>query len=157
MKKTIFLLLSAVLLLAALSGCGSSAAAAQIDLQDFLEKAEQTYDLGAIAPLDDELLDALYPGLREIETKQLVAYMPLITGRVSEYVFVECADRDGAKAAEELLRNHAEAQAAGGAWYPESMAAWADAEVLTRGNYVLLIAAEEFTGAIAGDFTALSG
>ena len=157
MKKTTGLLLAAVLVLAVLSGCGSSSADTRIDLQEFLEETGQRYDLGGIAPLDSELLDAFYPGLREVETTQLVAYMPLITGRVSEYVFVECADRDGAKAAEEILRNRAEEQAAGGAWYPESVAAWADAQVLTRGNYVLLIAAGELTDAIAGDFTALAG
>lgn len=157
MRRTMILLLAAVLLFCLLSGCGNSAGTAKIDLQAFLEQTEQTYDLGSITPLDNDLLDTFYPGLREIETTQLVAYMPLITGRVSEYVFVECADRDGAKTAEEILRNRAETQAAGGAWYPESMAAWADAEVLTIGNYVLLIAAGELTEAIAGDFTALAG
>ena len=156
MKKTIISILTLILLLSVLTGCGSKTAEVpEIDLQAFLEDTEQKYELGSITSLDGEMLDAFYPGLRELEPVQLVAYMPMITGRVSEYVFLRCADSADARTAADILRQRAEEQAAGGAWYPESTAAWANAEVLVRGDYALLIAAGDLTADIAADFEVL--
>ena len=47
-----------------------------------------------------------------------------------------------------------EDQAAGGAWYPESMVAWEKAQVLTEGSYVALVASAQFQTEAAELFTA---
>lgn len=156
MKKTAIWIVTLTLLLGTLCGCGENAsgAAKTVDLQEFLEETEQRYELGSITPLEDELLDAFYPGLREIKTEQLVAYMPMITGRVSEYVFLQCTDSADTRAAADILQQRIDEQAAGGAWYPESTAAWKTAQVVIRGNYVLMIAAGDLTEQIAADFDA---
>ena len=156
MKKSAIWIVTLALLLGTLCGCDEKASDAEktVDLREFLEETEQRYELGSITPLDDEMLDAFYPGLRELETEQLVAYMPMITGRVSEYVLLQCANSADARAAADILQQRIDEQAAGGAWYPESTAAWANAKVITRGGYVLMIAADDLTEQIAADFDA---
>ena len=139
------------------TGCGKteSAPAAAVDLQAFMEDALERYELGMAEKVGDEMLDAFYPGLRDIDALQCVVYMPMITSVVSEYALLQCADGNNAKQAAEILQKRIDSQAGGGAWYPESMEAWAKAEVIVKGNYVAMIAAGDLTEAVAKDFSAL--
>ena len=64
---------------------------------------------------------------------------------VNELVFLQCETEDDAAAAAKILQDRADGQAAGGAWYAESMEAWGNAAVLRQGKtYVALIASAEF-------------
>lgn len=154
MKRMTLTALALFLLLGALTGCGA-AQPKTIDLQAFFDEEAEKYELGGAVPLEGELLDAFYPGLSALDTPQRVAYTPMISASVSEYVFLECADRATAEKAEAILRQRVEDQASGGAWYPESMAAWSRAEIVVSDNYVLLIAADGIADKIAADFEKL--
>ena len=46
-----------------------------------------------------------------------------MTSVVSEYMFLECQSEDDASKVVEILQARVDAQADGGAWYPESMEA----------------------------------
>ena len=156
LKKRIPLFLIAALLAAALCGCGATEVPAEtVDLQKFMEDTLGSYELGSVEAVSGELLDAFYPGLSGVDAPQRVVYMPMITGIVSEYALLECADRDAAAQAAEILEARVQTQAEGGAWYPESVENWAKAKVITKGNYVAMIAAGELTDSIAADFEKL--
>ena len=47
-----------------------------------------------------------------------------------------------------------DAQAEGGAWYPESMETWSDAQVVQHGTYVAMIATAEHQDEITEQFNA---
>ena len=66
--------------------------------------------------------------------------MPMMTSVVAEFAFVQCETEEDAGKVAEIFQKRADEQAEGGAWYPESMEAWSDAQVLTEGTYVALIA-----------------
>ena len=156
LKNRIPLFLIAALLAAVLCGCGVTEAPAEtVDLQKFMEDTLGSYELGSVEAVSGELLDAFYPGLSDVDAPQRVVYMPLITGVVSEYALLECADKNAAEQAADILEARVRAQAEGGAWYPESVENWAKAKVITKGNYVAMIAAGELTDSIAADFEKL--
>lgn len=48
-----------------------------------------------------------------------------------------------------------DAQAEGGAWYPESMETWSNAQVVQNGTYVAMIATADHQEEIAEQFNAL--
>ena len=155
MKKRIMMTaLVLLLLLGVLSGCGEKQTQ-QINLQNFFDETAEKYELVGMVELEGGMLDAFYPGLSGLDTAQRVAYAPMISASVSEYVFLECRDQATAQQAERILRQRVEDQANGGAWYPESMAAWSRAKVIAEDNYVLLIASDGAADKIAADFEAL--
>lgn len=152
MKK----LLTVLLLLALpLTGCGQKSAPAAVDLSAFFEKIAEEYDLAGMTPLEGELLEVCYPGLTALAPLQLVAYAPMISSSVNEYVFVQCRSRADAEAAAEIMRSRIAAQAQGGAWYPESMAAWSKAQVVVKDAYALMIASWDGADEIIKRFSAL--
>ena len=158
MKKLLIFVLVLCLPVALLCGCGANRtdnSVPEIDLGAFMEDLMGRYELGNVEAVDQELMEAFYPGLPEVAAQQCIVYMPLITGVVSEYAFLQCADKDAAAQAAEILQARLDAQANGGAWYPEAMENWAKAKVITEGNYVALIAAGDDTDSIAADFEKL--
>ena len=155
MKKKLYLLITLALLSVLPAGCGTRTASGsevQVDLEAFMQDTLDSYELGSVEAVGDELTEAFYPGLREIDAVQRVVYMPLITGVVSEYALLQCADRENAEKAAALLQSRVDTQAQGGAWYPESMENWSKARVIVKGNYVAMIAAGDATDDIAADF-----
>ena len=156
-KVTVYvcLLCRLSVLLCACGGIRDGSAAPEVDLPAFMEELLSRYELGAVEAAGEELTAAFYPGLSNLDPVQQVVYMPLITGVVSEYVFLQCADKETAARAAEILQARVDAQADGGAWYPESVENWAKAKVLVKGKYVAMIAAGEDTDSIAADFEKL--
>ena len=105
--------------------------------------------------VEDELLDSYYPGLGEIPAKQLSVKAPMISAVVNEIVLMECEDQEGADEAAAILQDRVTTQAEGGAWYPASMEAWGNAQVVQQGTYVALIATDGTQNEIAEQFNAL--
>ena len=54
-----------------------------------------------------------------------------------------------------ILQDRVDAQAEGGAWYPESMETWSNAQVVQNGTYVAMIATADHQEEIAEQFNAL--
>lgn len=160
MKKWMTLVLAAVMLL--LTACGSKEAeTADVDLTAFYGTLEEQYGWGqSMVDIEGEMLDAYYPGLKEIPAVQLVAKMPMMSAVVNEMVFLRCETEEDAAKAAELLQDRIDYQVGdennpGGAWYPESIAAWEKGEVIQQGVYVAMIASAEYQTEIAESFNAL--
>lgn len=163
MKKTLSLLLAAMMLLAVMAGCGGTKeetkAPVNADLTAFYDELTAEYewvpegmmDLAA----DKELLASFYPGLEGMNLKQLVIKTPMMSAVVNEIALVECENEADAAKVAEILRERVKVQAEGGAWYPESMEAWGKAEVLVQGPYVAMIANAQAQDEIEAKFNAL--
>ena len=76
----------------------------------------------------------------------------MMSSVVNEIVLVQCASEEDAEAAAVILQERADAQAEGGAWYPESMEAWSKAQVLREGTYAALIASSQYQDALVSSF-----
>ncbi len=157
MKRTILFLLALSMTVGLLAACGGKAdgaGTADVDLEALYSEWSQAYDWSEdaqtsgentllLSDVEGELLENYYPGLADLSIKQLVAKAPMMSAVVNEIVLVQCeSEADAAKAAA-ILQDRCDAQAEGGAWYPESMEAWSRATVLQQGTYVALIASAE--------------
>lgn len=141
-----------------LAGCGSSGGDEQaVDLESFWTEELSKYQWGDgyFAELDEEMTENYYPGLQDVPAEQRIIQVPMMSAVVNEYVFMECRTEEDAGQAAEILQKRVDDQADGGAWYPESMESWKQAQVITQGRYVAMIASAEAQEAIAGDFNAL--
>ena len=97
----------------------------------------------------------MYPGIGDINTKQLVIYQPMMGAVVCEIALAEVADAADVAAVKSIFQSRIDAQVAGGAWYPESIEGWKNnSRIVTNGNYVMMIAWSFCNEAVA-DFNAL--
>lgn len=88
---------------------------------------------------DLEMLEMSYPGLKDIETKQLVAVAPMMSAVAMEFVFVEVANAADVETVKGMLQARIDAQVGGGAWYPETIAQWEQfSEIVVIDNFVCL-------------------
>ncbi len=159
MKKMIGILSTVLLLTGLLTGCGGPQASGEreADLAAFWDAEVEKYQWNddRFADLDEEMLESYYHGLTDIETKQLITKVPMMSAVVQEMVFAEAATEEDAGKIAEILQKRVDDQASGGAWYPESMEAWKKAEVVTQGRFVALVASAEDQDEIVEDFNAL--
>ena len=156
MKKMIALALAAFMM-ASLAACGSKKKETkEVDLTSFYDTLAAEYDWADyLADTEGEMLEMYYPGLGEITTKQMIAKAPRMSSVVNEMVFLQCETEDDAAKAAEILQQRIDAQAEGGAWYPESIEGWKnDSKIVSNGNYVMMIAFENSANVVAA-FNAL--
>ena len=167
MKRFVTLMMSLLLTAGLLTACGGQkdeggAEDAQVSLNSlyagWAEEYHWSEDAASGGPddlllmdLEGETLESYYPGLAALATEQLVAKAPMMSSVVNEIVLVQCASED-AEAAAVILQERADAQAEGGAWYPESMEAWSKAQVLREGTYAALIASSQYQDALVSSF-----
>ncbi|MDO4315450.1 MAG: DUF4358 domain-containing protein [Oscillospiraceae bacterium] len=156
MKRLTALTLAALALLGLLTACGGEeeTATPDVDLAAFYADVEEGYGWvdGYMVDIEGDMLDSYYPGLSDIETKQFVAKMPLMSSVVNELVFMQCETEDGAELAAGILQDRITIQSEGGAWYPESMEAWSRGIVIRQGTYVAMVASAEHQDEIAEGF-----
>lgn len=174
MKKRLMILCMAALMLLSVAACGGDtgdsgpAETADVDLGAFYaglaEEYSWTEDAAGSGPddllmtsIEGDMLESYYPGLGELAAKQLVAKMPMMSSIVNELVFLQCeTEEDAAKAAEILQARIAyqvgDENNPGGAWYPESIAAWEKAQVVQEGTYAALVASAEHQTEIVEQF-----
>lgn len=145
MKKRAVWILAALLLLA--SGCGrqreeGGTEEPDVALNTLYAGMEMSCGWGEdyMTDVEGELLEEYYPGLSEVPAKQLVVKVPAMSSDVNEIVLMQCETEEDAENAAAILQARVDAQAEGGAWYPETQAAWEKAQVLREGTYVALIA-----------------
>lgn len=155
MKRMMTLVLGGALLFTAVSCGGSGGKTGDVDLEAFYKELQKDFGWNALVETEGEMLEQYYPGLDEVDTEQLIAAAPMMSAVVNELVFLEADSDEDAAAAETILEKRLETQRTGGAWYPESIAAWEKGEVIRRGRYVALIASAEGQKEVAERFLML--
>ena len=150
-----------------LTACGGETAPQNdVDLTAFYNTLAEEYgwveDAASSGPddvlmsnIEGDLLESYYPGLADVATEQLIAKAPMISAVVNEIVLAECGTEEDAATAASILQDRVDAQAEGGAWYPESMETWSNAQVVQNGTYVAMIATADHQEEIAEQFNAL--
>lgn len=156
-KKLVLLLAGMMLLLSACGGNNGGAETADVDLQEYWESLQETYewDDHYMVSIEDEMLEGYYPGLKDIAAKQFLAKAPMMSAVVNEIVLMQCETEEAAEQAAAILQERITTQAEGGAWYPESMEAWGRGTVIQQGTYVAMIASAEHQDEIVESFNAL--
>lgn len=163
MKKlmTAALALTLLLSLAACSGNNNDQAAAEApDLNQYYEDfmaslGEDNAPAMTDTNEDASYVDAFFPGLNDIELKQSVLQMAAISATAFELDLVECANESDVETVKSIFQARIDNQINGGAFYPETTAAWEKAEVLVNGNIVALIVAGEHQADAVDAFNAL--
>ena len=158
MKKRMMMVLAAMLALLLTAGCGSTKEEIKsVDLTEFYNGLAEEYEWGEnyMASIEGDLLESYYPGLGDISTKQFIAMTPQMSSVVNELVFLEAETEEDAEKAAEILQKRIDDQAAGVAWYPESMEAWGRGQVIQEGTYGAMIASAEHQEEIADAFEGL--
>ena len=157
MKKRAVWILAALLLLA--SGCGGQqeegrAEDSDVALNTLYAGMEMSCGWGEdyMTDVEGELLEEYYPGLSEVPAKQLVVKVPAMSSDVNEIVLMQGETEEDAESAAAILQARVDAQVEGGAWYPETQAAWEKAQVLREGTYVALIASGAHQEALEEQF-----
>ena len=167
MKKLLTLALSALLTMSLLTACGGETAPQNdVDLTAFYNTLAEEYgwveDAASSGPddvlmsnIEGDLLESYYPGLADVATEQLIAKAPMMSAVVNEIVLAQCATEEDAAAAASILQDRVDAQAEGGAWYPESMETWSNAQVIQEGAYVAMVACAQHQAEIVEQFQQL--
>lgn len=162
MKKILSLGLALAMAVTLLAGCtnGGGQKTADVNLEEFYQTIfTDPANTPAMMPLEGEMLEAFYPGLAEVELKQQVAYMPMITAVACEIVMVECTNAADVNAVKEIFQARVDSQVENQFNYPAVIEAWEkEAKVVANGNYVALFlisgmsdqVVENFNAAIAG-------
>ena len=154
MKRAICVLLAGMMTLS-LAACGGKQSK-NVDLTAYFDSLVQSqgWDENYMADMPDDMLDTYYPGLRDIETRQFIAKAPMMSAVVNEIVLMECTSPEDAQKAADILNQRVTEQADGGAWYPASMEAWEDAQVISNDRYVALLASSSHQSEAAELFNA---
>ena len=173
MKKRVFaLLLIAAMSFSLLAGCGSKDdekapetnnpetsaptenqdPAFGADLTEFYNKIMAAAEEGPFMmdiAAEAEMLEANYPGLKDIETKQLVAFTPAMSAVAIEFAFVEVANAADVETVKTIFQTRIDNQVNGGAWYPETIEGWQNnSEIVVIDNYICLFVCAEKDGMI---------
>lgn len=144
MKKLLFPVLAALVLMIGLTACGETGDK-HPDLTAYYNSMAETlgWSNESMAETPDDVLDIYYPGLKDIETKQFIARSVMISATAEELVLMECNSPEDAQAAKAILQQRMDDQVDGGAWYPSTIQTWENAQVSVNGNYAALIVSGE--------------
>ena len=130
-----------------------------VDLGAFYTSLTQTYGENFPANMNlcesVEMLDAFYPGLSGLETKQLMIYQPMMGAVVCEIALAEAANEADVETIKGIFQSRIDSQVDGGAWYPESIEGWKNnSRIVANGNTIMMIAYSE-CDAVVEAFNAL--
>jgi len=130
---------------------------AGVDLNTFYEGIfTDPANTPALLPMENDTLDAFYPGLTALSLKQKVAYMPMMTAVPCEIVMVECANAADVDTVKSLFRSRIDAQVNDQSAYPMVIEAWeTEAKVVSNGNFVALFVVSGMTDQVVSNFNAL--
>ena len=119
-----------------------------VDLNGFYTSVCTTYGENFPANMNlcesVEMLDAFYPGLSGLETKQLMIYQPMMGAVVCEIALAEAANEADVETIKGIFQSRIDSQVDGGAWYPESIEGWKNnSRIVANGNTIMMIAYSE--------------
>ena len=132
-----------------------------VDLAAFFETFASGENRPAMMQADGEVLDAFYPGLSAIKTKQCGVYTAMISAAVGELALVEVENAADVQAVKDMFQARINYQVGddenpGGAWYPQTIEGWKNgSRIVSNGNYVMLIALSEGADDVVNSFNAL--
>ena len=132
-----------------------------VDLAAFFETFASGENRPAMMQADGEVLDAFYPGLTAIKTKQCGVYTAMISAAVGELALVEVENSADVQAVKDIFQARINYQVGddenpGGAWYPQTIEGWKNgSRIVSNGNYVMLIALSEGADDVVNSFNAL--
>ena len=130
----------------------------EIDMQMYFDDFMATLgedNAPFMMPADPDTLTAFYAGLSDIATKQCVVQLAAMSSVAFEFALVECESEADVEAVKAIFEARKAYQVEGGAWYPETVAAWEGAEIVVQGNFVALILAGEQTADAVAAFNGL--
>ncbi len=161
--KTMKRMLSAALaltLVLALAACGGKPAKEAPDLKKFYEDYMATLDEENTPAMmdaneDASYVDAFFPGLNDVELKQSVLQMAMISAVAYEIDLVECANESDVETVKGIFQARIDNQVNGGAFYPGTTAAWEKANLIVKDNVVALIVAGDQQTDVVDAFNAL--
>ena len=132
-------------------------APAAVDLTAFYETIfTDPENTPALVPMENDALDAFFPGLTALSPKQLVAYMPMMTAVPCEIVMVECASAADAETVKDIFKARIDSQINNQFNYPLVIEAWEkEAKIVSNGNFVALFVISGMTEQVASSFNAL--
>lgn len=132
-------------------------APAAVDLTAFYETIfTDPENTPALVPMENDTLDAFYPGLNALSLTQKVAYMPMMTAVPCEIVMVECADAADAQTVKGIFKARVDAQVSNHLNYPMVIEAWEkEAKIVSNGNFVALFVISGMTDQVINSFNAL--
>lgn len=133
------------------------AAPAKVDLTAFYSTIfTDPENTPALVPMENDALDAFYPGLNALSLTQKVAYMPMMTAVPCEIVMVECANAADAETVRGIFNARITAQVDNHSNYPLVIEAWEkEAKVVSNGHFVALFVISGMTDQVAASFNAL--
>ena len=98
---------------------------------------------------------AAYPGLADIDTKQCLAYVSMMSFAASEAVLVQVNKASDVDAVKNILQARIDTQLNSGMLYPMVAEAWENsARIVSNGSYVMLIVGDD-CDAVVAEFNAL--
>ena len=120
-----------------------------VDLTAFYESLPGSVEnWPSMMAMSQESVDAFYPGLSDISTKQCSVYMAMISANVGEIALVQVENTGDVQKVKDIFQARIDYQVGdetnpGGAWYPATIEGWKnDSRIVSNGNYVMLIAVE---------------
>ena len=120
-----------------------------VDLTAFYESLPGSVEnWPSMMAMSQESVDAFYPGLSDISTKQCSVYMAMISANVGEIALVQVENAGDVQKVKDIFQARIDYQVGdetnpGGAWYPATIEGWKnDSRIVSHGNYVMLIAVE---------------
>lgn len=161
--KKVFAAILALTLALALAACGKGGEPANPEApdlsqycQDFMASlGEENAPAMIDANEDPSYVETFFPGLGEYELKQSVLQMAMISAVPFELDLVECANAVDVEQVKGIFQTRIDNQVNGGAFYPETTAAWEKAQLIVQGNVVALIVAGEYQSEAEEAFNAL--
>ena len=88
---------------------------------------------------DKDILEMMYPGIGEINAKQLVVYVSPMSAMPAEVVMIETQNANDAKKAEDILKTRVDTQSAD-SFYPTTVAQWKNAAKVTKSGNIVVMA-----------------
>ena len=105
--------------------------------------------------LDSDALDVFYDGLSDLNPKQCLVYMPMISAVAAEYALVEVSSADQVETVKSIFQSRIDYQVEQGAFYPATVEKWQNStRIVSNGNYVMLVCFDRCDDAVAS-FNAL--
>ena len=114
------------------------------EMSGFLQRQDPDSEDGKL------MIDNYFPGLLDLDLVQCEVYLCMISFNSGEFSLVEAASEQDAKAAGEVFQARIDSMLEEGANYPDTIQQWQDgARVVVRGNYAMLICADECDDIVA--------